>query len=169
MGGYVAWQFALRHRTRLSKLILCDTRAIADTPEAAAGRLKTAERVMKEGPGVVADAMLPKLFAPNTAKDQPQIIEATRQVILRTKAEGIAAALHGLAQRPDVTDQLPKIDVPTLTICGEHDAISPPTEMEQFTAKLPNARFVKIAGAGHMAPLEAPGAVNAAIRAFLAL
>jgi pimeloyl-ACP methyl ester carboxylesterase len=169
MGGYVAWQFALRHRTRLSKLILCDTRAIADTPEAAAGRLKTAERVMKEGPGVVADAMLPKLFAPNTAKDQPQIIEATRQVILRTKAEGIAAALHGLAQRPDVTDQLPKIDVPTLTICGEHDAISPPTEMEQFTAKLPNARFVKIAGAGHMAPLEAPGAVNAAIRDFLAL
>jgi 3-oxoadipate enol-lactonase len=169
MGGYVAWQFALRHRTRLSKLILCDTRAIADTPEAAAGRLKTAERVMKEGPGVVADAMLPKLFAPNTAKDQPQIIEATRQVMLRTKAEGIAAALHGLAQRPDVTDQLPKIDVPTLTICGEHDAISPPTEMEQFTAKLPNARFVKIAGAGHMAPLEAPGAVNAAIRDFLAL
>ncbi|HEY2411185.1 MAG TPA: alpha/beta fold hydrolase, partial [Pirellulaceae bacterium] len=28
MGGYVAWQFALRHRTRLAKLILCDTRAI---------------------------------------------------------------------------------------------------------------------------------------------
>jgi 3-oxoadipate enol-lactonase len=169
MGGYVAWQFALRHRTRLAKLILCDTRAIADTPDAAAGRLKTAERVLKEGPGVVAEAMLPKLFSPNTQKAQPQIIEATRQVMLRTKPTGIAAALHGLAQRPDVTEHLPKIDVPTLVICGEHDAIAPPTEMEQFAAKMPQARFVKIADAGHMAPLEAPAAVNAAIREFLAV
>jgi pimeloyl-ACP methyl ester carboxylesterase len=169
MGGYVAWQFALRHRARLAKLILCDTRAIADTPEAAAGRLKTAERVLKEGPAVVADAMLPKLFAQISETGQPQIIEATRQVMLRTRPEGIAAALHGLAQRPDVTEQLPKIDVPALVICGEHDAISPPAEMEQFTAKMPNAKFVKIAGAGHMAPLEAPATVNAAIRNFLAL
>src|SRR4051812_47482628 len=37
MGGYVAWQFALRHRPRLARLILCDTRAMADPPEAAAG------------------------------------------------------------------------------------------------------------------------------------
>src|SRR5687768_13865152 len=28
MGGYVAWQFALRHRQRLARLILCDTRAV---------------------------------------------------------------------------------------------------------------------------------------------
>jgi pimeloyl-ACP methyl ester carboxylesterase len=169
MGGYVAWQFALRHRARLSKLILCDTRAIADTPEAAAGRLKTAERVLKEGPGVVAEGMLPKLFAPDTANNQPQIVEATRQVILHTKPEAIAAALHGLAQRPDVTDKLAKIDVPALVICGERDAISPPAEMEQFAAKMPSARFVKIAGAGHMAPLEAPEVVNAAIKDFLTL
>jgi len=169
MGGYVAWQFVLRHRARLSKLILCDTRAIADTTQAAAGRLKTAEQVLKEGPGVVADAMLPKLFAPNTAKGQPQLVDATRQVILQTQPAGIAAALHGLAQRPDVTEHLPKIDVPTLVICGEHDAISPPAEMEQFAARMPKARFVKIPGAGHMAPLEAPAAVNVAIKDFLVI
>jgi len=52
-----------------------------------------------------------------------------------------------------VTAHLPKIDVPALVICGEHDAISPLTEMEQLAAKMPNARFVKIAGAGqHVAP-----------------
>jgi pimeloyl-ACP methyl ester carboxylesterase len=168
MGGYVAWQFLLRHRARLAKLILCDTRAIADTPEAAAGRLKTAEQVLKEGPGIVADAMLPKLFAPNTQKDQPQIVEATRQVMLSTKAAGIAAALYGLAQRPDVTAELPKIDLPALVLCGEHDAISPPAEMEQFASKMPQAKFVKITAAGHMSPLEATAAVNAAIRMFLA-
>src|SRR4029079_5011960 len=128
--GYVAWQFAVRHRARLAKLIRCDTRAIADTPEAATGRLTPSERVLKEGSAVVAEAMLPKLFAPDTAKNQPQVVEATRQVILRTKPEGIAAALHGLAERPDVTEHLAKIDVPALVLGGEHDAISPPAEME---------------------------------------
>jgi len=103
MGGYVAWQFAFRHRQRLARLILCDTRAIADSPEAAAGRLKTAERVLGEGSNIAAEALLPKLFAPGTYNQQPQIVEATRQVILRTKPEGIAAALRGMAQRPDVT------------------------------------------------------------------
>src|SRR5687768_11766912 len=80
MGGYVAWQFALRHRVKLSKLILCDTRAIADTREAAEGRLKTAEKVLAEGASVVADAMLPKLFAPETATKHPALIAETKEV-----------------------------------------------------------------------------------------
>lgn len=167
MGGYVAWQFALRHRARLSKLILCDTRAIADSPEAAAGRRKTAEKVLAEGAAIAADAIVPKLFAPATYRQQPQIVEATRQVILRTKPEGIAAALRGMAERPDVTAKLPQLDVPALVLCGQHDGISPPDEMRQIAAKLPNARFLEIADAGHMAPLEQPEAVNAAIREFL--
>jgi pimeloyl-ACP methyl ester carboxylesterase len=88
--------------------------------------------------------------------------------MLRTSPEGIAAALHGMAQRPDVTGRLGQIDVPALVICGQHDAISPPAEMRGFAPKMPNARFVEIAGAGHMSPLEAPEVVNDAIRGFLA-
>ena len=122
--------------------------------------------MLAEGAAVAADALLPKLFAPATYVQQPQIVEATRQVILRTKPEGIAAALRGMAQRPDVTVRLSEIDVPALVICGQHDGISPPAEMRQFAAQLPNARFVEIADAGHMSPLEQPQAVNAAIREF---
>jgi 3-oxoadipate enol-lactonase len=169
MGGYVAWQFALRHRSRLAKLILCDTRAVADTPDAAAGRRKTAKEVLTKGAAVAAEAMLPKLFAPATSAQQPQVVEATRQVILRTSPEGIAAALRGMAERPDVTSLLTQIDVPSVLICGQHDEISPPAEMRQIAAQLPRARFVEIPDAGHLAPLEQPAAVNAAIREFLKL
>jgi 3-oxoadipate enol-lactonase len=168
MGGYVAWQFALRHRARLARLILCDTRAIADTPEAAAGRLKTAERVLAEGSAVVAEAMLGKLFAPATVAGQPELVEETRQVMLRTSPSGIAAALRGMAERPDVSGRLAEFDLPALVICGEHDGISPPAEMRQIAERLPQARFCEIKDAGHMAPLEQPAAVNAAIREFLA-
>jgi len=167
MGGYVAWQFAFRHRQRLTKLILCDTRAIADTPEAAAGRRKTADQVLEQGSAVVVDSLLPKLFAPSTSANQPQLIAQTRDVILRTKPEGIAAALRGMADRPDVSERLPSIDVPALLVCGEHDAISPPDEMRRISSQMPNAKFVQIGNAGHMAPLEQPTAVNDAIRQFV--
>jgi pimeloyl-ACP methyl ester carboxylesterase len=167
MGGYVAWQFALRHRARLARLILCDTRAVADSAEAAAGRRKTAEKVMAEGSRVAAEALLPKLFAPATYEQQPQIVEETRQVILQAKPEGIAAALRGMAERPDVTSRLKEIDVPALLICGQHDGISPPDEMRGIAEKMFNARFIEISAAGHMAPLEQPQSVNRAIREFL--
>jgi pimeloyl-ACP methyl ester carboxylesterase len=166
MGGYVAWQFALRNRERLSKLILCDTRAVADNAETAANRISLADRVQKEGPGFVADTMLPKLFAPDSITTKAPYVEATRQVILQTNPQGIAAASRGMAQRPDVTGKLPHLDVPALVICGQHDPISKPEEMGEIAAQLPNARFIEIAGAGHMAPLEKPAEVNAAIRAF---
>jgi pimeloyl-ACP methyl ester carboxylesterase len=167
MFGYVAWQFALRHRGRLAKLLLCDTRAVADSPEAATGRLKTAERVLAEGASVVAESMLGKLFAPLTFQNQPAVVEATRQVMLRTSPTGIAAALRGMAERPDVSGKLAGFDLPALVICGEHDAISTPDEMRAIAERLPQARFVEIKGAGHMAPLEQPAAVNRELRSFL--
>jgi pimeloyl-ACP methyl ester carboxylesterase len=73
-----------------------------------------------------------------------------------------------MAQRPDVTSRLKEIDVPALLICGQHDGISPPDEMRGIAAQMPNAHFIEISAAGHMAPLEQPEAVNQAIREFLA-
>lgn len=167
MGGYIGWQFVQRHRGRLSHLIQCDTRATADTDEARAARLKAAEIVLKEGTQPIAASMLPKLFAESTAADNPTVVEATRQVMLNTSPQAIAAAQRGMAERPDVTEMLGRIDVPTLILVGEHDVISPPDEMRAIAAAIPGARFVQIDAAGHMAPLEQPAAFNAAIREFL--
>jgi 3-oxoadipate enol-lactonase len=167
MGGYVAWQFWRRHRGRLAALILCDTRAGADTPEAASGRLQTAERVLREGPQVVAEALLPKLLAASTLKAQPHLAEALRRTVLATSSDGIAAALRGMARRPDMTAELPRIELPTLLVVGSEDAISSPQEMRTIAAALPRAQFVEVSDAGHMAPLEAPAATNEALRAFL--
>jgi 3-oxoadipate enol-lactonase len=169
MGGYVAWQFALRHRARLGRLILCDTRAQADAPEAAAARLALAQRVLAEGAAVVAEALVPRLFAPATYTQRPELVAATREVILRTHPEGIAAALRGMAQRPDMRPLLGQIDVPALVLGGEDDAISPPEEMQQIARDLPRGTWVMIPAAGHMAPCEQPERVNQAIRQFLSV
>lgn len=167
MGGCVAFAFARRCAARLRALVICDARAVTDTPETLAVRRQIAQRVLTEGPLIVADAMLPRLFGPRTKEDQPQVIDAVRNVILATSARGIAAGQLALAGRPDCTDLLPQIGVPTLVVCGEHDIISPPDEMRALAGAIPQGEFVLIPQAGHMAPLEQPAAVNAALRAFL--
>jgi pimeloyl-ACP methyl ester carboxylesterase len=169
MGGYIGWQFARKYGDRLAALVACDTRAIADSPEQAASRKEQAKRVMREGAGMIADAMLPKLFAGETHERRPDLVEATREVILRTRPEGLAAALHGLAERPDVTKMLPKLDIASLVIVGEHDAISSPEEMEGIAESMPNAAWVIVPHAGHLSPLENPDVFNEALREYILL
>ena len=170
MGGYVAWQFWRKYPTRLARLVLCDTRAIADAPEVARGRQMMAQKVESEGAASlaeVADGLLPKMFAKSTASEQPEIMEETRQVLLGTPPAGVAAAQRGMAARPDVSEWLGEIDLPTLVLVGEDDAISPPEEMRGIAQALPNARYEMLAGAGHMSPLEQPAAFNAVLQSFL--
>jgi len=167
MGGYIAWQFWRRHAERLSHLILCDTRALADTPGAAATRLETAERVLREGPNCLIDIMIPKLFWERTRSQNPLVVESMVRVIESAQPAGVAAALRGMAERRDVTAWLPDIDIPTLAVCGEHDAISTAAEMQKFAAAIPGAEFAVIPDCGHMAPLEQPRRVNEMMRDFL--
>ncbi|MFM9965200.1 MAG: alpha/beta fold hydrolase [Planctomycetaceae bacterium] len=167
MGGYIAWQFVRRHAARLRGLILCDTRAVPDSAEAAAGRLKLADDVVRLGPELVANAMLPRLFAPNTTAQRPEWVHELRQTMLATNPQGIAAASRGMAERDDARSFLPTIDCPTLVLVGEHDVISPPAEMRDIATAIPRSVFQIIENAGHMAPLEQPLAANAAIRRWM--
>ncbi len=167
MGGYIAFRFLEKYPARIAKLILCDTKSAADSPEAAQNRLTTAEKVLKEGSKVVADAMVPKLFDADMKIRLKPAMEEVRQVILASPPETVAAALRAMAARPDSTPQLSGIRVPTLVIVGEHDVITPLDEMKTMSAAIPHAEFVVIPRAGHMSPLEQPAPVNAAIRKFL--
>ena len=167
MGGYVAFQFQRKYGARLRGLILCDTRAAADAPEKAAGRREAAERVLREGPQSLVDAMMPVLFAPETLRNRPDVIESLRRVMLGTDRRAIAAASLGMADRPDLTPGLHAIECPTLVIAGRFDALSPPEEMREIAAAIPAARFAEIPAAGHMSPMENPAEFNAAILEFL--
>jgi pimeloyl-ACP methyl ester carboxylesterase len=167
MGGYIAWEFWRRYSDRVAKLILCDTRAVADVKEAAQKRLATADRVLAEGPGFLYDEMRARLLAPDTARIAPDADALVAQMIRQADAAGIAALSRGMAERADASDLLANIDVPTLVLVGEQDAISPPDEMRTIAERIAGARFTVIPRAGHLAPLENPAAVNAQVAAFL--
>jgi len=169
MGGYVALSFASRHHERLRALMLFDTKSAADTPEAAAGRERSARAIDASGSiDNLIDAMVPKLFAESTRTARPALLSATERLMRSTDPASVSAALRAMAVRADRTAELTRITVPCLVCAGEQDAISPPEEMREIARRLPNGRFVSIPDAGHLTPIENPEAVTEAIEAFLA-
>ena len=168
MGGYVLWQCLRAFPESIRAIVLCDTKATADTPDAAANRLKMAESVVTTGPRPVAEAMLPKLLAEGTRESQPEVVEQVDGMIRGCDPAAIAASQRGMAQRPDVSGELASCSWPALAIVGAEDVISTPQEMGEIVAALPNAKLVEIPGAGHMTTIENPAAVNEAMSAFVA-
>jgi 3-oxoadipate enol-lactonase len=168
MGGYIMWQFLRQFPERLKAFVPCDTRAIADTPEAKVGRLKSAAEVMKSGTESVVTTMLPKLVAESTRHSQSGVVDELTTIMRSCPPEAVSAALRGMAERPEVTAELGSFIQPALVIVGSDDAISSSQEMRGIADKLPNAKFVKIPNSGHMTTLENPGAVNSALSEFIA-
>jgi 3-oxoadipate enol-lactonase len=167
MGGYVAFAFLRKYPQLLAGLILADTRPGADTPERRADRENMARIAMTEGTEAIANLQLPKLISDYTRQHGPQLETRLRQMINEATPQGIAAALRGMAQRADSTDLLPKINVPTLVIVGEQDALAPPDEARAYAQQIPNSQFVVIPYAGHVSNMEQPEAFLQAVRGFL--
>lgn len=166
MGGYVAlaaWKLA---PDRFLALGLVASQAGADTQEGRQGRYKMAEKVAADGSKVMADAMLPKLFAPHLPAGAP-IIDQVRQIILNTPSAGIVGALKGMASRADSGALLPKINVPALILAGNQDQIIAPDKAKAMAATMKTATLTMVENAGHMPMLEQPQATTTAIRDFL--
>jgi pimeloyl-ACP methyl ester carboxylesterase len=151
MGGYVAFELLRRAPERLAGLVLANTRALADAPEGVQARRTLAERLRREGNVLVAEP--PALLAEDAPAD---LGERVRGVIARQSAEAIAAAALGMAERPDSTPDLGRIDVPTLVITSTGDRLIPAEVSAEMASRIPGARLETLEGPGHLTNLEAP-------------
>lgn len=88
-------------------------------------------------------------------------------MMLACPPAGIAAALDAMATRADVRALLPTIQVPTLVLVGELDAISSPAEMREIAEGIHGAACQVVSGAAHLTPMEKPAEVSAAIATFI--
>ena len=167
MGGYVALAFYKQFPSRVRAFVLADTRAQADSEEAKQTRAQQAEKALSDGMAGIADAMLPKLLTPETVSKRPEIVKHVRDMMLKTKPEGAAAALHGMAERDDQTELLAKITAPTLILVGAEDAITPVADSEKMHRAIAGSRLVVIENAGHVSNLERTEQFNDGLLSFL--
>jgi 3-oxoadipate enol-lactonase len=167
MGGYVALAFYKEFPSRVRSLILADTRAGADTEEGKQTRHQQAEKALAEGMAGIADSMLPKLLTPETVSKRPDLVKRVRDMMLKTKPEGAAGALLGMAEREDQTALLSQISCPTLILVGREDPITPVADSEKMHREIAGSRLVVIENAAHVSNLERTDQFNEELMRFL--
>ena len=168
MGGYVAFEFLRRWRGRVRGLVLMDTRAEADTPEARASRDAAAATAREHGAGAIAEAMLPKVLGASTLAEAPATVERVRAMMAATPVAGIVGALAAMRDRPDSTALLPELaGLPTLVIVGDEDEVTPAAQAKAMAEAIPGANLVVVRSAGHLPPVERPVETTDALLAFL--
>ncbi len=168
MGGYVVMALLRRHPDRVRALVLADTKATSDSTEAAANRLRIADQVVADGSAqVVLDELLPKLVGATTKESRPLVFGRVKALVERAPVYAVAWAQRAMAERPDSTETLRGVSVPTLVVVGAEDEISPPAEAEAIAAVVPGATLVTIPASGHLTSVEAPDEFNAALAGFL--
>ncbi len=154
LGGYMSLAFYLRYPERVRALMLFDTGPGYRNPDGRAGWNRIAERR--------AEALESQgLEALRTGGDEVRMS-------LHHSAQGLAHAARGMLAQFDsrVIEALPRIGVPTLVLVGAEDQpFLAATDM--MAAKIPGAREVVLAGAGHASNIQQPAAFNAAVREFL--
>ena len=161
LGGYVAFAMWRRHRDRVERLFLADTRAEADTEDAREKRLRLAALIREHG----IEALL-KTPPPWLRKGSP-FWDPLLKMIRGQTPDGVAQGSVAMAYRPDSRPDLPTIDVPTAVVVGEEDEITPLELAKAMSDAIPNATLSIIPAAAHLANIEAPTAFETALRAWL--
>jgi pimeloyl-ACP methyl ester carboxylesterase len=168
MGGYVAMAFARRHRDRLAALALIDTKATADGEQARANRERVAQAVLGDAGASVLEPMLEGLLGATTRASRPDVVARVREAVLAARPDGVAWSQRAMASRPDSREVLRALRIPVAVVVGEEDTLSPLPEAEAMAEAMPGAAFTVVPGAGHLAALEDPPSVAAALTTLLA-
>jgi len=170
LGGYVAMELVRARPTMLAGLLLCDTKAAADGPEARANRERLAGLALAAGDGaghLLEQAVLPGLLGDTTRERRPEVVERVRGWLHAADPSAVAWYQRAMALRPDSLADLAEVDLPTLVVWGDQDALSDRAEQDRMVAAVSDASLVVVPGAGHLANVEVPEAVSAAIVQFL--
>ncbi|MEO6447363.1 MAG: alpha/beta fold hydrolase [Gemmatimonadaceae bacterium] len=167
MGGYVALAFWRRHRERVRGLVLLDSRAGADSPEAQGKRDEMIALVSSRGSPAVADAVIMGMVGKSTREKCPEVVDSVHRMIARAPVAGVVGALQAMREREDSTALLASIDVPTVILVGDEDVLTPRKEAEIMHAGIKGSRLEVIRGAGHVSNVERPATVNHILSEFL--
>jgi 3-oxoadipate enol-lactonase len=151
----------------MEALVLCNTKAQSDTPEARASRQQAAAEVIERGTEPFFESMLPKLIGKTTYNTRPDLVEGALRMMRKMSPEDVAMVQRGMAERPDSVETLKTVNVPTLVVTGDEDIFTGVPEAEVMRRNIPGSQMKVIGRAGHYSPWEQPEDVGKLVRKFL--
>ena len=165
MGGIVAMEMLEQAHGRIERIALMDTNPLAEAPAVQARRGPQIARALAgDLDGVMRDEMKPNYLADPT---DTQTLDLCMDMARALGPEVFRRQSLALKTRADRTGTLRRFTGPALVLMGEHDRPCPRDRHALMHALMPQSRFVVIAGAGHLPPLERPEPTARALKEWL--
>ncbi len=165
LGGYVAQEIARLAPERIERLALLDTSITADTPARTAERRSLDRMVQAPGQFNGFGKRLARTYLDPLNVDNKAMVGRIRAMTQRLGPEIFLR--QNAMERKDGAAILRSLSCPILILYGESDALTPLEDHRAMLKLAPHAMFVAVPQSGHMAPIENPHAVTAALRAWL--
>lgn len=165
MGGYVALELMRQAPERVERLALLNTHARPDSAEATENRRRLMALAERDFPAVIA-ALLPKLMTERHLQD-PVRVGIIDSMALAVGKEAFVRQQEAIIARIDSRPHLKDIRCPTAVIAGRDDQLMPVELLKELADGIPVSRLTVIEDCGHMAALEQPARVLAALIEWL--
>ncbi len=160
LGGWMAAEFAVRHPSRVERLILVDASGLRVEGALAADEFALTPAMLR--PLLFADGA--GALALETRPDQPP--PETLESSLHARVAAARLAWQFPYDRK-LLGRLHRATMRSLVLWGEQDRFVPVAHAAAYTRGLPDARLEVIADAGHYPYLELPDVFGEAVEAFI--
>lgn len=164
MGGPITFEMYQMAPERFRGMILIDTIAAPASPiEAGLWNGFIAEVEQLGISMAYVNNLIKEMLSGDTRLNQPEQAQYLATVVQQASVESAIGGATALANRPDYTDLLGQIEVPTLVYTGIEDTVYPFPVSQMLAEAIPNSTLATIPGASHAAIFEAPDESNQAI------
>jgi pimeloyl-ACP methyl ester carboxylesterase len=186
--GVVAVQYAADHPDRVTRLALLspiepdDSLARLNDPKAAMARIDTVKarrlvRLRAAGKDTSDAAGYCRAYwevnAPVYVGDTLKAARVPADVCalpnegVRAFGAHVARVMASLAGRRDFSAAAARVRAPTLVVSGDRDLVASPLGARAWAERIPDARLLSVAGAGHLVFVDEPDAVVRSLDRFL--
>lgn len=172
MGARVAVEVLRLAPQRVAGISLLDTGFKARLPgeageDEARKRHALLDIARSQGVRAMATVWVQGMVAPARLQDA-ELVESIVAMFARKSADVFACQIAALLARPDASEVLGAIRAPAQVLCGREDAWAPVSQHQAMHQLIGHGELVLVDDAGHMAPMERPAPVAAALEAWLA-
>lgn len=168
-GGEVAMQFALKYQDRLLTLILSNT--VSETNALMQDLEEAWDYAASTHDGMVFfNATMPFIYSSKFYRENSEWLKGRAELFNQTLTpewyEGFRRAIRS-AHSLNITDEIHKIEVPTLVIGGDLDILTPLENQIAIHERIKDSKMLIMKDAGHGSMYEKPYEFAAAIVGFL--
>src|SRR5580704_14413019 len=146
MSGMIGMWLGVNAANRMKGLVLCNTAS-------------------KIGNAAIVTTVVLRWFSEDFIKKSPEVVEATRQMLLQAPPEGYAACCAAVRDA-DFRQELPRVTARTLVITGAQDPVITPAEAHFVADGIPGASYLELQAA-HLSNIEAAPQFTEALLKFL--